>query len=420
MKPESESLSAACNQITEASKESLVVRGLPEDPIVRNIVQLLRQQQFSRRQLLRGAGVAGATAGSLALAACSPAGSGNDIIWGNWTYYMDFDEKTSTNPTLEAFMKQAGFKVKYSEDIDDNNSFYGKVKDALIQGKFTGYDVVTFTDWMNARLIEAKQVQEYDYNNLPNVKANLLDSEWDSLSEDPGRKFSIPWQLPTTGWAWNEKALPGGLHELDDLMKPELKGKVQVLSEMRDTIGLILSGQGVDPAGEWGDAEFDKALAWLQDGLDSGQISNVKGNDYTQDLQSGAMLAGFVWYGDVVMMNTDDGKQWGVEIPEFGGMVARDSMTVPNGTTAEHKKKVEELINYYYQPEVAAEVAAYVAYVTPVKGAQEAMKQVDESQVDNPAIFPSDDDWKRLRAFRILTPEEDKRYSEAFQKTLGL
>ena len=399
-----------------------MARPMPEDPMVRNLVQLMRRAQVNRRQLLRGAAVGAAGAGALGLASCATGGGGggDGIIWGNWTYYLDFDEETATNPTLEAFIEEAGFNVDYVEDIDDNNTFYGKIKDALELGQFTGYDVITMTDWMNARLIEAGQIQEFDYANLDNVTNNLLDSEWEALEEDPGRKLTIPWQLPTTGWAWNKEAFPNGLHELDDLLDPALKGKVQVLSEMRDTIGLIMSGQGVDPAGEWGDTEFDNALAWLQDGLDSGQINNVKGNDYTQDLETGTMLAGFVWYGDVVMMNYDLDDQWGVEIPEFGGMVARDSFTVPNGTTAEHKEKVEQLINYYYQPEVAAEVAAYVAYVTPVKGAQEAMQDIDPSQVDNPAIFPTEADWTHLRQFRTLTPDEENRYAAAFQSALGL
>lgn len=395
---------------------------MPEDPAVRSLVNMIRQQQFNRRNLLRGAAAGAAGLGSLGLAACAGGGGGgaDSIIWGNWTYYLDFDEESGTNPSLEAFNENSSFQVQYVEDIDDNNTFYGKIKDALKLNQYTGYDTITMTDWMNARLIDAGQLQEFDYANMPNVKSNLLDSEWDALPEDPGRKFSIPWQLPTTGWAWNKEAFPQGLHTLDDLMDPQLKGKVQVLSEMRDTIGLILWGQGVDPSSDWGDAEFDKAMEWLQDALDSGQINNVKGNDYTQDLETGTMLAGFVWYGDVVMMNSDLDDQWGVEIPEAGGMIARDSFTVPNGTTAENKKRVEELIDYYYEPEIAAEVAAYVAYVTPVKGAQEAMKDVDPAQVDNPAIFPSDDDWKKLKQFRLLTPEEDKRYSTAFQKALGL
>jgi len=198
-------------------------------------------------------------------------------------------------------------------------------------------------------------------------------------------------------------------------LKPELKGKVQVLSEMRDTIGLIKSGQGVDPSGEWGDTEFDNALAWLQDAVDSGQINNVKGNDYTQDLETGTMLAGFVWTGDVVMMNGDLGKHGVSRFPIPAAWLGT-ARSPDQSTSAENKAKVEELSDYYYQPEVAAAVAAYVAYVTPVKGAQ----LVDPEQADNPAIFPTDADWSILKQFRILAPEEDKKYSTAFQSLLGL
>lgn len=302
--------------------------------MIRSLVNMVRGTQVGRRQLLRGAALGTAAAGSLGLASCAGGSGGKDsIVWGNWTYYLDFDEIEGINPTLEAFNEASDFTVQYVEDIDDNNTFYGKIKDALELDQHVGYDTITMTDWMNARLIDAGQLQEFDYANMPNVENNLLDTEWDGFDDDPGRKFTIPWQIPTTGWAWNKEAFPEGLHELDDLLNPKLKGKVQVLSEMRDTIGLILSGQGVDPAGDWGDAEFDKALEWLNAGIDSGQISNIKGNDYTQDLETGTMLAGFVWYGDVVMMNTDLGDQWDVQFPEFGGMVARDSFTIPNGTS---------------------------------------------------------------------------------------
>ncbi|WP_336651428.1 MULTISPECIES: ABC transporter substrate-binding protein [unclassified Leucobacter] len=394
----------------------------PEDPIVRNIVQMLRGAQFNRRQLLRGAAVGAAGAGALGLSACSGGGGGggDGIVWGNWTYYLDFDEATGTYPSLEAFVQEAGFNVDYIEDIDDNNTFYGKIKDQLKLDQYTGYDVVTFTDWMNARLIEAGQVQEFDYANLPNVKANLVDAQWDALDVDPGRKFSIPWQLPASGWVWNTKAVPEGIKTLDDFLRPELKGKVVVLSEMRDTMGMVLAGLGYDPSGDWGDKEFNEALAWLADGLDSGQIGNVKGNSYTQDLITGDALAAMAWTGDVVMLNAENDNQWTLEIPESGGMIAADSFTVPNGTSAEAKKKVEQLIDYYYDPVVMAEVANYVTFIPPVKGTQEAMKEINPENADNPLIFPSEADWQHLHSFRSLTAEEDKRYSTEFQNVLGL
>ncbi|PRI10696.1 polyamine ABC transporter substrate-binding protein [Leucobacter massiliensis] len=397
----------------------------PEDPIVRSIVSMIRGAQLSRRQLLRGAAVGAAGAGALSLASCGTGGGGGGgeagtVTWANWTYYMDFDEASGTWPSLEQFSKETGIAVDYLEDIDDNNTFFGKIKDALQLGQDTGYDTVTFTDWMNGRLVLAEQVQEFDYANLPNVEANLIPAQRDALDVDPGRKYTIPWQMPTTGWAWNKEAVPNGLKTLDDFLAPELKGKVGVLTEMRDTMGLILSGLGYDPSGKWGDKEYDEAIAWLDDAIQSGQITQVKGNSYTQDLETGATLAAFVWTGDVVMLNAEQDDQWTVEFPESGGMIASDSFTVPNGTSAEQKKLVEELINFYYQPDIAAQVADYVQYVTPVQGAQEAMEQVNPDNVDNPAIFPSETDWQHLHAFRTLTAEEDNRYSEMFQKVMGL
>ena len=268
---------------------------MPEDPVVRSLVNMVRQQQFNRRQVLRGAAVAGAGAGALGLASCSSGGSGGgengSIVWGNWTYYLDFNEETGSWDSLDAFMEETGIDVQYVEDIDDNNTFYGKIKDQLALDQHTGYDVITMTDWMNGRLVQAKQIQEFDYANLPNVKANLVDAQWDALDVDPGRKFTIPWQLPASGWVWNTEAVPNGIKTLDDFMNPELKGKVVVLSEMRDTMGMILAGLGYDPKGAWGDKEWGEALQWLDDGLKSGQIGNVKGNSYTQDLITGNALA---------------------------------------------------------------------------------------------------------------------------------
>lgn len=393
----------------------------PEDPIVRSIVNMIRGAQVSRRQLLRGAAVGAAGAGTLGLASCaggSGGGGGGGIVWGNWTYYLDFDEATGGYPSLDAFVEQAGFSVDYIEDIDDNNTFYGKIKDQLAQDQFTGYDVITLTDWMNGRLLEAGQIQEFDYANLPTVTANLIDAQWDALDVDPGRKFTIPWQLPASGWVWQKDVDP--IRELDDFLRPDLHGKVGVLSEMRDTMGMIMAGLGTDPAGDWGDAEFDAALAWLDDALKSGQIANVKGNSYTQDLQTGTTLAAMAWTGDVATLNAENGDQWVLEVPESGGMITADSFTVPNGTSAENKAMVEEMIDYYYDPAVAAQVADYVWFVTPVKGAQEEMEKINPENVDNPLIFPDDDMQSRLHNFRTLTAEEDNTYSTLFQGVLGL
>ncbi|MGR4010681.1 ABC transporter substrate-binding protein [Leucobacter sp. 1207-22] len=400
-----------------------MVSRMPEDPMVQNIVNMIRGAQMDRRRLLKGAMVGAAGLGTLGLSACAGgAGEDNAVVWGNWTYYLDFDDETGGFASLDRFEKETGIKVTYIEDIDDNNTFYGKIKDQLKQDQYTGYDTITFTDWMNARLIQADQVQEFDYANLPNVEKNMVKAQVDALDVDPGRQFTIPWQLPASGWVWNTEAVPNGVKELNDFMRPELKGKVGVLTEMRDTMGMILAGLGYDPSGDWGDKEYDEALAWLDDGLQSGQIKNVKGNSYTQDLQTGDTLVAMAWTGDVIMMNTEepDGPKWTMEIPESGGMIAADSFTVPNGTGPEAKARVEELINFYYQPEIMADVANYVTFVPPVEGTQEAMRKLHPENAENPLIFPTETDWKHLHSFRTLSAEEDKKYSTAFQNVLGL
>nr|WP_251364129.1 MULTISPECIES: spermidine/putrescine ABC transporter substrate-binding protein [unclassified Leucobacter] len=395
--------------------------------MVQRLIAYARSAQMSRRGLMKGVGIGAAGAGALALSACAPGagspdqgdGSAGTIVWGNWPFYLDFDEESGTYPSLDAFMKQTNIQVDYLEDIDDNNTFYGKIKDQLKLGQHTGYDVITFTDWVNGRLITDGQIQELDKANMPNT-SRLLPTLVDSLDLDPGRKFTMPWQAPAAGVVWNTKEVPDGIRTLDDLLRPELKGRVGVLSEMRDTMGIIMQAQGVDITQGWGDTEFDAALGWLDDALKSGQISKVKGNSYTQDLENDETLAAIAWTGDIAILNSEQGDRWTLDVPESGGTITADSFAIPNGTEAAEKKLAEEMINYYYEPEVAAMVADYVWFVTPVDGAREAMEKVNPDQVDNPYIFPDEEMANRLKTFRTLTPQEDNTYTKQFNNVLGV
>lgn len=401
---------------------------LPADPAIAALVRA--QRAVSRRSVLAGgAGLAGA--GAL-LAACgtggTPSAGGSSggpaqdvsdtekvVNWANWTLYLDVSEDGQTYPTLEAFTEQTGIEVTYVEDIEDNDAYFGKIQGQLANGQDIGQDIVTFTDWMAARMIRLGYTQELDKANIPNAE-NILDSLKD-VSFDPGRSHSLTWQSGFGGLAWNTSAVPNGLRTVSDLWAPELAGRVEVLSEMRDTVGLIMLDQGVDVAGEWGDDEFFAALEVLEQQIGSGQIRQVKGNSYAEDLVSGDALAVIGWSGDITVLNFENGENWQFALPEAGGTLWSDNLMVPIGSP--HKTNAETLMNYYYDPAVAAEVAAYVNYICPVKGAQEAMADIDESLVDNPLIFPDDAALARSHVFRALTPEEETRYNEAFQAVIG-
>ncbi|QAV70125.1 spermidine/putrescine ABC transporter substrate-binding protein [Salinibacterium sp. UTAS2018] len=395
---------------------------LPADPMIRELVRQARQSTMSRRTLLSGA-AAGAT--GLALAACAPSSrngltaaedtseTNSTVRWDNWALYVDVNDD-GTYPTIDAFTAQTGINVVYNEVVDDNNTYYADVNGRLSLGQDIGTDVVCLTDWIVARLIRFGYIQKLDHANIPNI-ANLLPALKD-VDFDPGREMSVPYQGGFAGIAWNKEQLPAGLRSVQDLWNPELKGRVGALSEMRDTMGLIMLDQGVDISGDWGVDEYDTALEELSKQVSAGQILNFSGNSYMDDLISGATVAAIVWSGDIVQLNAEHGDKWGFAVPEAGGAIWNDNFMVPIGSPA--KSNVEELINYYYDPAVAAEVAAYVNYITPVAGAKEAAAAIDPALANNTLIFPDDDMLARSYVFRGLDSSEEQTFNTAFQRVL--
>lgn len=395
-------------------------------------VRRLIRAQLGRRSVLRGAGVAGL---GLGLAACgtggssasSPSGgaslaaaedvSADDptLNWANWTLYLDLNDEGDAYPTLEAFTEQTGIEVNYSEDIDGNDSFYGRVQGQLANGDDIGQDIVVLTDWMAGRMIRLGYTQELNADNIPN-KSNIL-TNLAEVDFDPGRAHSLTWQSGFAGIAWNRDEFPDGLTSVSDLWRPELRGRVEVLDEMRDTVGLIMLEQGVDIEGEWSDGEFGAALEELERQVSSGQIRQVVGNSYKEDLVSGDALAVIGWSGDITQINFESGDRWEFAIPDAGGTLWSDNMMVPIGSP--RKTNAETLMNYYYDPEVAAQVAAWVNYICPVQGAQEAMVAIDPELAENRFIFPDDEFLSNVSVFRSLSADEETEFTTQFQEVIG-
>jgi spermidine/putrescine transport system substrate-binding protein len=374
------------------------------------------QSKVSRRSVLAGAG---AVAGVGALASCGFGGgsdSSNAVRWGNWPLYLDVDDSGKKYPTLEAFTKETGIDVKYFEDYNDNDEFFGKVQAQLKLGKDIGYDLVCPTDWMSARWIRLGYTQKFDAANIPNA-SNILDT-LASPSFDPKREQSLTWQGIMGGFGWNTAKNPKGVRTLDDLFSPGNKGKIVVLSEMRDTVGIILRSQGVSLQTVTED-QFMNAVDFLAKKIADGWIRGVKGNEYAEDLTSGDATAVIGWSGDMFILKSENEGKFDFAIPESGGTISGDNMMIPSTVTAEAKASAEKLINYYYEPSVAAEVAAYVNYVCPVKGAQAEMEKIDPDLAKSEFIFPSAKTMANLSVFRSLTPTEETTWTEAFQKAAG-
>ena len=400
-------------------------REIHQDPMFREIVRA----QLSRRSVLRGAGGVGVAA---ALAACGTGDTGSTskpdptvkdksatekvVRWANWPAYLDYDEDTKKYPTLEKFQTETGIKATYAEDIDDNDSYYGKIQGQLKNGDDIGKDVITMTDWMAARLIRQGYVQKLDKANIPNAKN--LNPKLQDVDFDPGRAHSLTWQSGYAGIGYRKDKVGRELKTLDDLWAPDLKGKIVVLSEMRVTVGLIMLAQGVDISKEFTEDQFNAALDVLQKQVDSGQIRQVKGNSYLEDLRSGNAIAAIAWSGDILLAQfEEDDPNYTFTLPDTGGTLWSDNLMIPIGSP--HKTNAEKLFDFYYDPAIAAEVAAYVNYICPVDGAKAEMEKIDPSLVDSPLIFPTAEDLANVKVFHSLTPDEETTYSEAFQKVIG-
>ena len=368
--------------------------------------------------LLTACGTSGTSkAGSTATSRAAKDLSGTEklVNWSNWPEYIDVNDKTKAHPTLDAFTKATGIKVNYTEDYNDNDEFFAKVKPQLAADQDTGRDVWCSTDWMVARLMRLGWVQQLDKAHIPN--ASTLESDLVNVPFDKGRVYSLPWQSGFTGIAYNPKSTGGKkVTSIDQLLTDKtLKGKVTLLTEMRDTVGLVMLAQGKDPA-SFSDADFDAAMAALKDAKDSGQLRGFTGNEYGKPLASGDTAACMAWTGDVVQLQADN-PALGYTLPATGHMLWSDNFVIPN--QAKHKANAEKLINYFYDPKVMATVEDYVNYISPVKGSKEVLLASDASVAKNPLIFPSADVLATSHGFKGLTEAEETRYNKAFQALIG-
>jgi spermidine/putrescine transport system substrate-binding protein len=377
--------------------------------------------RITRRELVQR-GAAGATLLTLPglLAACGGGGGGGgssevaDVLrFSNWPLYIDFDEKTKKHATLDEFTQKTGIKVEYFEDINDNAQYFGKIQGPLSQGRGIDRDIIVMTD--NSRfpglLIDKGWVEELDKTLIPNI-TNLVDAQ-SSPPFDPDRTYSLPWQSGMTGIAWNED-VTGPVMSIQQLLEdPKLKGKVTMLMEMADSVGLVMLQNGDDPKTVT-DATFDRAIDTVTKAVDDGQLRRFTGNDYAQPLTKGDIAAAVAWSGDVVQLLASNPKlKWA--IPESGGMIWTDNMLIPQDGSA---PTASTYMNFVYDPAVAAKIAAYVNYVTPVKGAREELAKTDPDTANNTLIFPTDDMLAKVNQFdaKALSNQD---YIQRWQTVLG-
>ena len=400
------------------TERSSTTTGVDLDPTVRS---LAASGAFSRRSFLRGLGLGGGLlVGSSLLAACgirsgggggSAGGDGSTLVFANWPLYIDQDD-AGASETLRMFEEEYGIAVEYLEEVNSNDEWFARFQAQLAAGDPIGRDLTSLTDWMAARMILLDWVEEIDQANVPNLE-NMLPA-LKEVSFDPGRKRSVTWQSGFTGIGYNPAATGRPITSINDLFDPAFSGKVAFLSEMRDTTGLVMAAMGVDPETHEL-ADFEAAIAKLSEAKASGQIRRFTGNDYAADLASGDLVACVAWSGDMIQLQADN-PDLVFQIPSDGGYLWSDNLMIPRG--AANKAGAEALMDFVYRPEIAAQIAAYVNFITPVVGAREVLAEADPELAENELIFPSSETLANTFEYRVLDEEEEQVRQELFQSLI--
>jgi len=392
----------------------------------RRFERVLREELTRRRLLKRGAAGALSLSALAYLAACGednggggPSGDAKTIPKGqisqtmyfaNWPLYIEED-----HGSLKDFEKKYGTKIKYVEEINDNVEFFGKVRQQYARGDSGGRDIHVVTDWMAGRMIRLGYVQKLDKSELPHATKNIID-RLASPAYDPKRDYSYPWQSGQTGVIYRkDKVKDGKVTGVDALFDPEYKGKVTMLTEMRDTVGVVAASLGYDPETASLD-DFMKTLDKIDEATKSGQIRGFTGNEYTKDITKGDSWVILGWSGDAIQLTADNPNIQFLR-PESGWHLWTDNMQIPVG--APHAFTAEKFMDFVYQPEVMVDITAYVNYVCPVKGVQELLQKQDPELAKSQFIFPDEKTLATSFVFRQLKPEEEAQLDDRFQQVIG-
>ena len=331
------------------------------------------------------------------------------FTFSQWPLYIDPGKKG----TVAEFEKTTGLDLKYVEEINDNDQFFGKIRQQLERGDTGGRSMIVLSDWLAARMDKLGYLQHFDYSKLPNVKKNLI-PPLRHPAADPNRAFTIPWQSGMTGLIVRSDLAPG-VDSINDLYDPKYKGKVTLLTEMRDSVPMTLKAMGIDPERATKD-QWLQAVDKISKAADSGQVRKFTGNEYIKDLPKGDTWIALGWSGDAIQLQKDNPNIKFV-MPKEGCMLWSTSMEIPVG--APNPQAAQAFINFVYDPKVQADIAEWVNYVTPVRGVKAILAKRDPALAKSQLIFPSESYTANCSFEPVLGGELGQEVTEAFQRAIG-
>jgi spermidine/putrescine transport system substrate-binding protein len=405
------------------------------DPV--SLARGLTQRRFGRRDLLRAGGL---SALGMTLAACGVKGKGKPaasvapdaitkywsgktknghVDFANWPLYMD-----PKHPQLKQFTQETGITVNYQEVIQEMGPWFAKVQPQLSAGQSIGYDLMVITNSTQfGQFVDSGFLAPLDHSKMPNF-AKYAGDKYKNEAYDKGNVYSVPWASGITGIAYNPDKIKRPITKLADLWDTAFKGKVGMFSDPQElgNFGMMVLGLNPDKSTE---ADWQKAADKLKAQKKAGIVRNYYDQSYIDALGRGEVWITQAWSGDIFQKNLSDKTNFKFVVPEEGGTLWTDNMTIP--ITAKNPVDAIELIDFFYKPEVAASLTEYIAYVSPVPSAQSFIKsdaakatgddKANDTEVANsPTVFPSDETYSRLHYYvNFGSVSEQQTYNKLFQ-----
>jgi spermidine/putrescine transport system substrate-binding protein len=412
------------------------VNALPPD-----LLRGLTEPRLSRRRMLQLGGLA---ALGLPLAACGiPASSSSklglnaarkqiDTFWArqkkhgrlnfdNWPLYIDTGAKGKGHPSLDLFTKQTGIHVTYREDIQDDDSYFGKIQPVLASGNSTGADLMVITNGVFLDLlIELDFLIPLDQSRMSNFYANASDLVKDA-SYDRGNVYTMAWQSGITGIGYDPKRVGRKITSWNDLMDPKLSGKIGMFADTEDLPNSALCAIGVNPETST-PADWKKAADWLR--KQRPLVRKYYQQDYVGPLSKGDLYASLAWSGDIFQANAN-GANLEFVVPEEGAPIWTDNMCIP--AHAQHPLDAMIYMDWVYDPKIAAMLADAINYITPVPATAQIFKQEAKTATSkddreyyttlstSPLVFPPASESAKLHRYRVLTESEQKVWNKLFE-----
>lgn len=386
----------------------------------------------TRRRTLQGGG---ALAAALALSACGVSGqqrdpaededfwSGKertgDLRWANWPLYMDAERTQITQ-----FTEATGIAVEYKEDVQEAASFFGQIQPKLANGDDIGYDLMVLPNGFElAKLIELGYLVRLDHTRLPNYE-EYAGEIYKNSAYDPGNRYTVPYASGITGIAYNPEFVDREITSVQDLWDPAFEGKVGMFADPQEIANFGLLANGVAPADSTRE-DWEAAADKLREQRDSGVVRAYYDQDFIQPLTNGDLWITMAWSGDIYQQNAEEGTNLEFVIPEEGATLWTDNLMVPFTTRA--PVDAVELMNFLYEPEIAAGLTEYISYISPVPYAQEVLAEWADGDGDGDRadslramaesglVFPTEGDYQNLHHFVVLETDQQDAFSGLFQ-----